>query len=137
MKCKTLLLLSLLLLAVAPSFSQSYYWEVVQDTLTNAETDTIVMVEPVRFAGAYSLQATVKDAISGTPNVTVVLEESNDRPRYNDTDYVPTDTLPALTSDGEIGRTVGTFYGLTPRLLVKGSGTQSTIYRIVLLIKRE
>lgn len=129
-----LVLALVLMFVVSVASAQAVYRFEVVDTITNAEIDTIVCDAPVRFNGVYSLQTTVT-VLSGTGNITTILQESNDFPNRSTLSYVATDTIPSIATG--TNRQVGTLYGLTPRVIVKGAGTQSTIYRTTLVVKKE
>jgi hypothetical protein len=100
---------------------------VFADTITNTEADTILI--PVSFASPFTyswyFQGT---SLSGTMNIACVVQESN-QTSPSATDWV---TLASTTvnAGAPIGRQVASMvYGARQRVIITGTGTQSTRYR--------
>ena len=147
MKNKFLTALFVCLFAAFGLSAQSYYSRslVTLDTITNTEADTVYVVtgsaSPLvaanatvfnsNFAYNYVLSRT---SLSGTANTTMVLQESNVSSSGTSTWYV------VATASGT-GATVTTvsaanLYGRRHRLILTGTGTQSTSYGITATLKK-
>lgn len=131
--------------ASAPNF-YAYPWPL--DTITNAANDTLYFpgrLRPVMsdFIQSYSITRT---SISGTANVAVKIEESN----HPYTGSTPP-TLGWVTAINNLGAAADTdattateeliklpaSYGVSYRVIVDGTGTQSTSYRVRVVLKKK
>ena len=121
--------------------AQSYYSRtlVTLDTITNTEADTI-LVGPSstsyytfnsNFAYIYVLART---SLSGTANTTMVLQESNVSTGGASTWY----TVSTASGTGATVTSVSAsnLYGRRHRLILTGTGTQSTSYGITATLKK-
>lgn len=121
--------------------AQSYYSRtlVSVDTITNTEADTI-LVGPSstsyytfnsNFAYIYVLART---SLSGTANTTMVLQESNVSTGGASTWY----TVSTASGTGATVTSVSAsnLYGRRHRLILTGTGTQSTSYGITATLKK-
>lgn len=113
----------------APS---GYYRYAVTDTITNAEKDTLLL--PVTFFSRYTYCVQgVRTSLSGTHNVKFVLQQANTT--TGNTDWLSVDST--STTSATIGLLQGAeMYGVRYRLLVNGSGTQSSRYVINFTMKK-
>ena len=112
--------------------SAPFYSYSLSDTITNTENDTVEI--PARlvsdWSGGWHVQAT---SLSGTVQLANTVEESLS---YNGTDWVSVDTLnnsAAGTKRAEQDRV----YGFRQRLVIDGSGTQSTRYTVYFVAKKD
>lgn len=136
MKSKFLFLLTVVLLfiggihATAQTTLQprNYYKVLVSlDTITNTEADTIPLalsLDKVSYKYNYGLTRT---SLSGTANVTVILQESNETSGTTNWYTVATATGTGATNANISG---AQNYGVRQRIILTGSGTQSTSYRL-------
>ena len=121
--------------------AQSYYSRalVTLDTITDTEADTI-LVGPSstsyytfnsNFAYIYVLART---SLSGTANTTMVLQESNVSTGGASTWY----TVSTASGTGATVTSVSAsnLYGRRHRLILTGTGTQSTSYGITATLKK-
>ena len=121
--------------------AQSYYSRalVTLDTITDTEADTI-LVGPSstsyytfnsNFAYIYVLART---SLSGTANTTMVLQESNVSTGGASTWY----TVATASGTGATVTSVSAanLYGRRHRLILTGTGTQSTSYGITATLKK-
>lgn len=146
MKQNTLILLPLLLLLVivaaafaptAPSASEEapseyYYYGPSQDTITNTEADTLAL--PVNFLSNWTYgYSVVLGNLSGTTNVAVVLQQSHTMSGTADWK-----TLATFTGTSGILHLDGTdVTAVRHRLILTGSGTQSSTYDIDAIYKKK
>lgn len=113
--------------------SQQFSWhEFPTDTLTNAGTVALEFPRTVSDNSIYQFQITATN-ISGTSAGTVELQASSDEDGSIWT-RVNSDTL--VVVDGATKLFTGTAYGLKYRLLVTGSGTQSTSVKAFAVFKK-
>lgn len=101
------------------------------DTITNAENDTITLT--AKLYSQFQFNWTViTTQLSGTQSINAIVQESASD---SDTDWYPVDTV-ALSGSADLDRIVGTaVYGVRQRLIIDGSGTQSTRYRVYPVFK--
>lgn len=121
--------------------AQSYYSRtlVTLDTITNTEADTILVGPSAtshytfnsNFAYIYVLNRT---SLSGTANMTMVLQESNVATGGASTWY----TVSTASGTGATVTSVSAsnLYGRRHRLILTGTGTQSTSYGITATLKK-
>lgn len=103
------------------------------DTITNAEADTLLL--PADFVSPWSYTySIVVDSLSGTDTLSFVLQESVSKSGNTDWVTVSTGAGSKLTSPLRI--TAALMYGRRARIIVRGSGTQSTTYAITFLAKK-
>lgn len=102
------------------------------DTITDAENDTLSFPYNV-FSSYSSLYQITRTNISGTTNVAVTLQQS--AVTSGNTDWVTVATTSATTATNE-ALTLNPTYGVRYRLIVDGSGTQNTSYRITAVLKK-
>ena len=141
MKNKILTALFVCLFAAFGLSAQSYYSRslVTLDTITNTEADTILVGPSAstyytfnsNFAYIYVLART---SLSGTANTTMVLQESNVSTGGAATWY----TVSTASGTGATVTSVpaANFYGRRHRLILTGTGTQSTSYGITATLKK-
>ena len=118
-------------------FAGSLYEYSTADTITNAGNDTISITPYLISNWYYNLTLRANQA-SGTKNVILILQESNERSG----DYwyeVERDT--ATGSGTTITRLYGSglsdrVQGVRQRIILDGSGTQSTLYTVKLTLKK-
>lgn len=128
--------------------AQSYFnpTVVTLDTITNTEADTMYIVL-TGSASVYSVaNATVfnsnfiynyvinRTSLSGTANTTLVLQESNVKTGGTGTWY----TVATASGTGATTTTISAanLYGRRHRLILTGTGTQSTSYGITATLKK-
>ena len=103
------------------------------DTITNTEADTLLL--PADFVSPWSYTySIVVDSLSGTDTLSFVLQESVSKSGNTDWVTVSTGAGSELTSPLRI--TSALMYGRRARIIVRGSGTQSTTYAITFLAKK-
>lgn len=141
MKNKILTALFVCLFAAFGLSAQSYYSRslVTLDTITNTEADTILVGPSAstyytfnsNFAYIYVLART---SLSGTANTTMVLQESNVSTGGAATWY----TVSTASGTGATVTSVSAsnLYGRRHRLILTGTGTQSTSYGITATLKK-
>lgn len=103
------------------------------DTITNAANDTIVL--PWTFQSRYTgaLQIT-RTNISGTTNLAVSIQASVTSSSGTDATWVTVATTSATTATAEL-LTLAETYGQRYRIIIDGTGTQSSSYRLSWLSK--
>ena len=141
MKNKILTALFVCLFAAFGLSAQSYYSRslVTLDTITNTEADTILVGPSAstyytfnsNFAYIYVLART---SLSGTANTTMVLQESNVTTGGAATWY----TVSTASGTGATVTSVSAsnLFGRRHRLILTGTGTQSTSYGITATLKK-
>ena len=103
------------------------------DTITDTEADTLLL--PADFVSPWSYTySIVVDSLSGTDTLSFVLQESASKSGNTDWVTVSTGAGSELTSPLRI--TTALMYGRRARIIVRGSGTQSTTYAITFLAKK-
>jgi hypothetical protein len=120
----------------APSPIFNLYFPATSDTITSAENDTLLF--GTKLDGKYSYNYYLKFTnLSGTTAANVILQETN----VFDTDdaaalWYPVDT--AAVSGAGVYRLFGELvYGRHQRLIIDGSGVQSSTYAINGTYKRD
>lgn len=118
--------------ASAPSAPRLYTYEFTLDTLSNANNDTLLLPATdvqSNYEWAYFITRT---SISGTANIAVAVQASG--VRSGNADWTQVGVTSATTATNEI--VSGTsFHGRRHRLIVDGTGTQSTSYKITAVLK--
>lgn len=143
MKNKTIVFAGLLVVAafVAMAFGSESSYKVGEyyryvpsaDTITNAEKDTLLLPVTMYSQYTYCIQG-VRTSLSGTHNVKFVLQQSNTT--SGNTDWVGVDST--STTSATIGLLQGQeLYGIRYRILVNGSGTQSSRYALNCTFKKK
>jgi len=132
---RLILLLSLALISYGASGQNldPDYSYTISDTITNAESDTILL--PVILSSPWSYNWTIASTqLSGTQSLAVKVQESSSK---TSTDWL--DLSGNITASGAAytGRIVGALiYGYRQRLVITGSGTQSTVYTLRFVAKK-
>jgi len=124
---------------LAPAPVDYYLREVTADTITNTESDT--MTFPVQFLGAwlpvFKFETT---QLSGTQNLSVVFQESHKTSGNTDWFAVGSAVTTSGATDSDIFRyasaTTPVASGVRFRIIITGTGTQSTRYAGRLVAKR-
>lgn len=141
MKNKVFTALFVCLFAALVLSAQTYYSRslVTLDTITNTEADTVLVGPSAtsyytfnsNFAYIYVLART---SLSGTANTTMVLQESNVSTAGTATWY----TVATASGTGATVTSVSAsnLYGRRHRLILTGTGTQSTSYGITATLKK-
>ena len=98
------------------------------DTITNAANDTLVLPWSLqsRYTGALQITRT---NISGTTNLAVSIQASVTSSSGTDATWVTVATTSATTATAEL-LTLAETYGQRYRIIVDGTGTQSSSYRL-------
>lgn len=116
----------------APNPPRLYSYEFTLDTITNAANDTLTLPAAdvqSNYEWAYFITRT---SISGTANIAVSVQASG--VRSGSTDWTQVGVTSATTATNEI--ISGTsFHGRRHRIIVDGTGTQSTSYKITAVLK--
>lgn len=130
--------------AFAVGDNNSYHFRL--DTITNAEIDTIplgkpnannIVASPVNFMSLFTYDiAILRTSISGTHNVKVYLDRSLTSASGTALDWFTIDSTSATTATPAIMRSTDAT-GAKYRLRIKGTGTQSSSYRIWSLWKKK
>jgi len=121
----------------APAPSPNYRYVFTSDTITDTEADTLEI--PGRLLSDWSYNhAFLLDTLSGTLNVTIKLQESND---YSGDTWYDVENTGSFTTVGGIARLYGQevlgsntavkthrVRGVRQRIIITGTGTQSTTY---------
>ena len=118
--------------AWAPSKLLPYTWPL--DTISNAANDTLTVpwVLQSRYTGALQITRT---NISGTTNLSVVIQTSVTGASSSDATWVTVATSAGTGATTEL-LTLAETYGQRHRIIVDGSGTQSSSYRLSWLSKK-
>lgn len=117
----------------AQTLDASWSYTFTTDTITNTEADTLLL--PADFVSPWSYTySIVVDSLSGTDTLSFVLQESVSKSGNTDWVTVSTGAGSELTSPLRI--TTALMYGRRARIIVRGSGTQSTTYAITFLAKK-
>lgn len=105
-----------------------------KDTITNAANDTLTLPWTLqsRYTGALQITRT---SISGTINLSVVIQASVTGASSADVTWVTVATSSGTGATNEI-LTLAETYGQRYRIIVDGTGTQSSSYRLSWLSKR-
>ena len=103
------------------------------DTITNAANDTLTLPWTLqsRYTGALQITRT---NISGTTNIAVSIQASVTSSSGTDATWVTVATTSATTATAEL-LTLAETYGQRYRIIVDGTGTQSSSYRLSWLSK--
>lgn len=115
-----------------PNASNVVRYTFTADTITDAENDTLAFPFNV-FSSYSSLYQLVRTNLSGTTNVSVTLQQS--ALTSGNTDWVTVATTSGTGATAE-ALTLNPTYGVRYRLIVDGSGTQSTRYVITAVLKK-
>lgn len=104
------------------------------DTIANAANDTLTVPFTLqsRYTGALQITRT---NISGTTNLAVSIQASVVGATSTDVTWVTVATTAATTATAEL-LTLAETYGQRYRIIVDGTGTQSSSYRLSWLSKR-
>ena len=114
----------------APSKTATYTWTL--DTITNAANDTLTLPFGNVLSNYEWAYFVTRTNISGTTNIAVAVQASGRQ--SGDTDWTQVGVTSATTATNEI--ISGTsFHGLRHRIIVDGTGTQSSSYRITAVMK--
>lgn len=115
-----------------PSKLLPYTW--ARDTITDAANDTLTVpwVLQSRYTGALQITRT---NISGTTNLSVVIQTSVTGASSADVTWVTAATSAATTATNEL-LTLAETYGQRYRIIVDGTGVQSSSYRLSWLSKK-
>lgn len=114
----------------APSKTATYTWTL--DTITNAANDTLTLPFGNILSNYEWAYFVTRTNISGTTNIAVSVQASG--VKTGDTDWVQVGVTSATTATNEI--VSGTsFHGLRHRIIVDGTGTQSSSYRLTAVMK--
>lgn len=116
----------------AQTLDPLYAYTFTPDTITNTELDTLLL--PADFVSPWSyLYQVAIDSLSGADTLAFTIQES--ALKSGNTDWVTVAT--GAGSRGNPARITGALmYGRRQRIIVIGSGTQSTRYSIVFLAKK-
>lgn len=116
------------------STSSSIYAPTISgDTITDAGADTIVVPGLLysKWAASYTVSTT---QLSGTQDIDFVVQEA---PNSSGGPWVQVGSV-STSGASDVDRiTVATVYGVKHRIIVTGSGTQSTEYDIDVVMKKE
>ena len=117
----------------AQTLDASWSYTFTTDTITNAEADTLLL--PADFVSPWSYTySIVVDSLSGTDTLSFVLQESASK--SGNTDWVTVSTGAGSELTSPLRTTTALMYGRRARIIVRGSGTQSTTYAITFLAKK-
>ena len=107
------------------------YREIVSDTITDTEADTITL-SPNLFSFWKYNYVVEGDELSGTIDILVTVQERN---AVNSSIWytVATDTILA---DLEVEQFTGDVFGINHRLILTGTGTQSSKYTLQATLKK-
>lgn len=135
-----LLLVGILTFAGKPETAETYAapnvlsktWTL--DTITNAANDTLTVPFTMqsRYTGALQITRT---NISGTTNIAVSIQASVVNSTSTHTEWITVATTSATTATNEL-LTLAETYGQRYRIIVDGTGTQSSSYRLSWLSKK-
>lgn len=103
------------------------------DTITNAANDTLELGANILSNYEWSYHI-IRTNISGTTNIAVAIQASGNT--SGNTDWVTVATTSATTATNEILSGVS-FYGLRHRVIVDGTGTQSSSCKIKAVLKKK
>lgn len=125
-------LLAFSLSAKAQTLDPFYAYTFTPDTITNAESDTLLLSADFISPWSYAYQI-VMDSLSGTDTLSFVVQESV--LRSGNTDWI---TVATGAGSGTVRTRItgALMYGRRQRIIVNGAGTQSTRYSITFLAKK-
>lgn len=113
------------------AIGQTYTKNVTNGAIAGTEADTIALANLI---SNYQLSVeTQKANVSGTTNIAVYLDASNSTTGTDN--WIAIDTLPG-TSTGLAKDTYDRAYYLRYRLRLKGTGTQSSTYKVWVMAKK-
>lgn len=115
------------------SGSPLYQYAFPSDTITDTEADTLLI--PVRLLSRWGYNWTISTTqLSGTQNLSCQLQESN---TYTGSDWIDVGSPVTTSGAADLDRAIGEFvYGVRQRLIITGSGTQSTTYSVTTTYKK-
>lgn len=116
-----------------PMASSIVRYTFTADTITDAENDTLSLPYNL-FSSFTSLYQLTRTNLSGTTNVAVTLQQS--ALTSGDTDWVTVGTTSGTGATIE-ALTLNPTYGIRYRLIVDGTGTQSTRYTVQAVLKKQ
>lgn len=128
-------LLALILSVQAKAQTLDGFWTYTftADTITNTEADTLLL--PADFVSPWSYAYhIVVDSLSGTDTIRFTVQESV--ARSGNTDWVTVATGAGSAFVSPIRLSAVLMYGRRQRLIITGSGTQSTLYAVTFLAKK-
>lgn len=107
------------------------------DTITNAENDTLYLGANLVSRWSYNWHINTTE-LSGTQDVIAIVQETNNASASQST---PTDWIEVArdtidTASEDIRITGETVYGIKQRLILDGTGTQSTTYDVKFAAKK-
>lgn len=105
-------------------------------TVTNAENDTLTLGSNLVSRWSYNWHINSTQA-SGTENIIAILQETNNASASysTPTDWIEVDR-DTLTANEDLRMTGDVVYGIKQRLILDGSGTQSTTYTVKFAAKK-
>jgi hypothetical protein len=133
---KTIILLVAFVAALSSVKAQTldpfYAYTFTPDTITNTESDTLLLPADFISPWSYAYHA-VMDSLSGTDTLSFVIQESV--LRSGNTDWI---TVATGAGSGSFRTRItgALMYGRRQRIIVNGAGTQSTRYSITFLAKK-
>lgn len=102
------------------------------DTITNTESDTITISSNLLSAWSYNWTVQMSQ-LSGTSNISITVQESASK---NGTDWITIGT-DSITGTSGTKRIVGALvYGQRQRIIITGTGSQSTRYTVYTVYKK-
>lgn len=125
-------LFATLLQLKAQTLDPFYTYTFTPDTITNTESDTLLLPADFISPWSYAYQI-VMDSLSGTDTLSFVVQESV--LRSGNTDWITVATG-AGSASVRTRITGALMYGRRQRIIVNGAGTQSTRYSITFLAKK-
>lgn len=126
------LAIGLVKLANAQTLDPIYTYTFAADTITDSESDTLLL--PADFVSPWSYAYHVAmNSLSGTDTLAFVVQESLQK--TGNADWV-TIATGAGSADVSTRITGALMYGRRQRIIINGSGTQSTRYSITFVAKK-
>ena len=116
----------------AQTLDAFYAYTFTPDTITNTESDTLLLPADFTSPWSYAYQV-VMDSLSGNDTLSFVVQESV--LRLGNTDWITVATG-AGSANVRTRITGALMYGRRQRIIINGAGTQNTRYSITFLAKK-
>jgi len=119
-----------------------YEYTFTTDTITNTEADTLTISPLLLSKWSYNWSFAI-DSLSGTPNIAIKVQESNKR-SGSEWYTLETSTVSGIGSTQSVTthngdnteNPDGKVRGVRQRVILTGTGTESTLYSVKLTLKK-
>lgn len=128
-----LFLFTLCFQAKAQTLDAFWTYTFTNDTITDSEIDTLLLPADFTSPWSYAFHV-VTDSLSGTDTLAFTVQESILKSGTTDWVTIASGTGSKTVSPVRINAAL--MYGRRVRLIIRGSGTQSTTYAVTFLAKK-